>query len=145
MTKVGIVSPAAREVPFFYHVGESLFMRGQIDALVEADKRIIVRDYKYARAAPQLRLYQVQMEAYALAAADAYPQSRVEAEIVFLKDDAVTVPVTLPPLPEIRARMLWLGREIVAAQMSGDYPKKPPSPGECRKLRCGFVERCWSH
>jgi hypothetical protein len=44
----------------------------------------------------------------------------------------------------MRARILTLGREIVAAQTSGGYSKKPPSASVCRKLRCGFVERCWS-
>ena len=134
----------AREVPFFYNIGESLFVRGQIDALIEQGDRVIIRDYKYARAADQVSLYQVQMEAYALAVADAYPRSSVEAEIVFLKDDSVAVPVMLRPLPDMRARLLTLGREMVDAQTSGDYPKKPPSASVCRKLRCGFVERCWS-
>jgi len=138
-------APAAREVPFFCHIGESLFVRGQIDAIVEERDRVIVRDYKYARAADQAWLYQVQMEAYALAISDAYPQSRVEAEIVFLKDDSVSVSVPLPPGPEIRAHILSLGRAIVGAQTSRDYPKKPPSASVCRELHCGFVERCWSN
>jgi len=134
----------AREVPFFYNIGESLFVRGQIDALIEQGDRVIIRDYKYARGAGQVSLYQVQMEAYALAVADAYPRSSVEAEIVFLKDDSVAVPVTLRPLPDMRARVLTLGRAIVDAQTSRDYPKKPPSASVCHKLRCGFVELCWS-
>ncbi|MBV8054477.1 MAG: PD-(D/E)XK nuclease family protein, partial [Deltaproteobacteria bacterium] len=142
--KFVISPPSAREVPFFYHAGEALFVRGQIDALAVHGERITVRDYKYACAADQAGLYQVQMEAYALAAADAYPQSSVEAEIVFLKDGSVTVPITLPPLPQMRARILLLGRGIAAAQTSGDYSKKPPSANVCRKLRCGFVARCWS-
>lgn len=144
MAKFAPSAPSEREIPFFYHIGEMLFVRGQIDALIEQGDRIIVRDYKYASAADQAGFYQVQMEAYALAAADAYPQSTVEAEIVFLKDDSVTIPVTLPPLPQIRARILSLGREIIAAQTSGDYSRKPPSAYVCRQLHCGFVERCWS-
>ena len=119
-------------------------MRGQIDALIERGDRIIVRDYKYARAADQAWLYQIQMEAYALALADKYPQAMVEAEIVFLKDDCVTIPVALPPIPEMRARMLSLGREIVNAQTNGIYSRKPPGASFCHKLGCGFVERCWS-
>jgi ATP-dependent exoDNAse (exonuclease V) beta subunit len=144
MAKFVASAPAAREVSFFYHIGEALFVQGRIDALVEQGDRVIIRDYKYARATDRVGLYQVQMEAYALAAADAYPQSKVEAEIAFLKDDNVTVPVTLPPLPQIRARILSLGREIIAAQTSGGYSRKPPSASVCHKLHCGFVERCWS-
>ena len=144
MGKFAASASAAREVPFFHHIGEALFVRGQIDALVEQSDHVIVRDYKYARAADEVWLYQVQMEAYALAASEAYPQLSVEAEIVFLKDDTVTVPVTLPPLPQIRARIVSLGREVVAAQMSGEYSKKPPCASVCHKLHCGFVERCWS-
>jgi ATP-dependent helicase/nuclease subunit A len=144
MAKFVTSAPAVREVSFFNHIGQALFVRGQIDALVEDGDRVIVRDYKYARAADQISLYQVQMEAYALAVADAYPQSTVDAEIVFLRDDCVTVPVTLPTLPQMRARILSLGREIVAAQTSGEYSRKPPNSSVCHKLRCGFVERCWS-
>ncbi|MBV8361073.1 MAG: UvrD-helicase domain-containing protein [Deltaproteobacteria bacterium] len=144
MAKFAASAPAAREVPFFCHIGEALFVEGQIDALIEHGEHVIVRDYKYARAADHSSLYQVQMEAYALATADAYPRSSVEAEIVFLKDGGVTVPVTLPPLPHIRARILSLGREIIAAQTNGNFPRKPPNASVCHKLRCGFVERCWS-
>jgi hypothetical protein len=143
MVKFASSPPAAREVPFFCHMGEALFVRGQIDAFVEQGDCLIVRDYKYARAADQASLYQVQMEAYALAVADAYPESRVETEIVFFKDDCVTIPVMLPPLPQMRTRILSLGREIVAAQTSGNYSKNPLNRDICHKLNCGFVELCW--
>jgi ATP-dependent exoDNAse (exonuclease V) beta subunit len=136
-------APAAREIPFFYHLGEAVFVRGQIDALIERGDRVIVRDYKYARAADHTGLYQVQMEAYALAVAEAYPQSSVEAEIVFLRDESVTVSVALPPLPEIRARLLSVAREINDAQTTGNFPPKPPSATVCHSLRCAFVDRCW--
>jgi ATP-dependent helicase/nuclease subunit A len=145
MAKFAATAPTERELPFFCHIGEVLFVRGQIDALVERGNRVIVRDYKYARAADQVSLYQVQMEAYALAAADAYADAIVEAEIVFLKDDSVTVPVKLPAVTLMRARLLSLGRAIVAAQASGDYSRKPPNASACHKLRCGFVDRCWSN
>ena len=135
--------PAAHEVAFFYHAGEALFVRGQIDALLEHGDRVTVRDYKYADAAGHAGLYQVQMEAYALAVTDAYPNAAVEAEIVFLKDESVTVPVVLPPPPQMRTRILSLASAIVAAQTSGDYPRKPPTASVCHKLHCGFVERCW--
>jgi ATP-dependent helicase/nuclease subunit A len=145
MAKFAAGAPTMREVPFFCHIGETLFVRGQIDALVEQGDRVIVRDYKYARAADQASLYQVQMEAYALAAADAYAESGIEAEIVFLRDDSVAISMTVPPLPQMRTHILSLGREIVTAQTSGDYPKKPPNRSICQKLNCGFVERCWNN
>jgi ATP-dependent helicase/nuclease subunit A len=135
--------PAAREVPFFHHIGDGLFVRGQIDALLERGGRLIVRDYKYAHASDELERYQVQMQAYALAIADAYPQARIEAEIVFLKDKVSIVPVPLPLFPDMRARLLMLGREIVAAHISGDFPKMPSNPTICRTLHCGFLESCW--
>src|SRR5262249_20204878 len=86
VTNLDLSAPAAREVPFFHHIGAGLFVRGQIDAMFQRSRSLIVRDYKYAHASDELGRYQVQMQAYALAAADAYPQARVEAEIVFLKD-----------------------------------------------------------
>src|SRR5262249_45723307 len=104
MTNPNLNEPSAREVPFFHHIGDALFVRGQIDALFERGGRLIVRDYKYAHSSRELERYQVQMQAYALAVADAYPQAGVEAEIVFLKDKGAIVPVPLPQLPEMRAR-----------------------------------------
>jgi ATP-dependent helicase/nuclease subunit A len=144
MAKLTIRGPAAREVPFFYYIGDALFVRGQIDVLIEQGDGFIVRDYKYAHAPDQVRRYQVQMEAYALAVAGANPQSLVEAEIVFLKDDGATIPVPLPPLPQMRARILALGREIVKAHTTGNFPTKPPSASVCQKLHCGFINRCWA-
>jgi ATP-dependent exoDNAse (exonuclease V) beta subunit len=142
MAKFATSVSAAREVPFFYHVGEALFLRGQIDALIVEGARVIVRDYKYAHVADE-GLYRLQMEAYALVLGDAYPHSSVEAEIVFLRDDSVIVPVALPPLPRIRARVSSIGHEIVAAQTSGDFPRKPPNATVCSRLHCGYVKRCW--
>jgi ATP-dependent helicase/nuclease subunit A len=135
--------PAKREVPFFYNAGQGLFVRGQIDALVYSGECLVVRDYKYARPAVEAGFYQVQMEAYALAVADAYPGSRVEAEIVFLKDGCAIVPVTLPPLLGIRNRILSIGRDIIAARVDGNFFRKPSGADVCRQLRCGYVERCW--
>jgi ATP-dependent helicase/nuclease subunit A len=141
----GNSTPAAREVPFFYHLGESMFVRGQIDAIVNDGDGIIVRDYKYARPADEGRLYQVQMETYALAVAEAYPQSRVEAEIVFLRDPSVTVPVKLPPIAEMRSRISAMARDVAVARASGEYLKKPADVSVCRQFRCAFVARCWGH
>jgi ATP-dependent helicase/nuclease subunit A len=135
--------PSVREVPFFHHIGNGLFVRGQIDALLERGGRLIVRDYKYAHASAELARHHVQMQAYALATADAYSQTQVDAEIVFLRDKVAIVPVPLPPLPLIQTRLLGLGREIVQAHIANDFPKKPSSATICQRLQCGFVDRCW--
>jgi ATP-dependent helicase/nuclease subunit A len=143
MAKLASSPCAAREVPFFYHVGEGLFIRGQIDALIEEPNRVIIRDYKYAHASDEASPYQLPMEAYASAVAEAHPGSNIEAQLFFLKDDGEPIPVALPPLSEIRERILSLGRQIIAAQSAGEFPKKPPSATVCRRLRCGFVDHCW--
>jgi len=140
--QMGDLRQVAREVPFFCRINESFFIRGRIDALVEESGRIIIRDYKYARVS-EARLYQVQMQAYALAIAEAYPRSAVEAEIVFLKDTSTKVQIPLPPLPQIRIRMASLARDISDAHISGNYPRKPSNESICRELQCDFVARCW--
>jgi len=135
-----------REVPFFMRVADAeaaLFIRGQIDVLIDDGNRVLVRDYKYARAAEESDAYQVQMECYALAAMDAYAARDVSAEIVFLRDEAVTVTVKLPPADEIRRRLLALAHAIIEANRSNEFPKKPASPAVCRALRCGYLPRCW--
>jgi PD-(D/E)XK nuclease superfamily len=134
-------SAAAREVSFFCHVGESMFIRGRIDALIQRDGLVVIRDYKYAHACDPTA-YQVQMEAYALAAAELDGEGRTAAELIFLRDSCVT-PVSLPPLPLIRSRMVALGREIVEAQRTGEYRKRPAHREICRHLGCGFISRCW--
>jgi ATP-dependent exoDNAse (exonuclease V) beta subunit len=143
MTNPNLNEPSAHEVPFFHHIGDAVFVRGQIDALFERGGRLIVRDYKYAHSSGELERYQVQMQTYALAVADAYRGAGVEAEIVFLKDKGAIVPVPLPQLPDMRARLLKLGREIVVAHSTSEFPKRPSNAKICDKLHCGFVDRCW--
>jgi hypothetical protein len=121
----------------------TLFIRGQIDVLIDDGNRVLVRDYKYARAAEESHAYQVQMECYALAAADAYAGRDVSAEIVFLRDETVTIAVKLPPAEEMRRRLLALAHATIEANRSNEFPKKPASPAVCRALRCGYVKRCW--
>jgi len=137
-----LAAPSAREVPFFHHLGDGLFIRGQIDALIQQANRIIVRDYKYA-AVSDVKPYRLPMEAYTLAVAAAYPQATIEAEIVFLKEPGKTVALALDPLPEIQRRILSLGHELIRAQSAGDFPKKPSSRCVCESLGCTFVDRCW--
>ena len=136
-----------REAPFFMTIegdGLTLFIRGRIDLLVDDGKRLTVSDYKYARAGSGD--YQVQMECYALAAAEALPGREVSAEVVYLRDRVERRQLKLAPLHVLRARLLTLGRGIAgarAAPAGRGYPKRPADARECRALGCGYVARCW--
>ncbi len=136
-----------REVPFFMNIADSgpaLFVRGQIDLIVEHDDAILIRDYKYARRADgDLADYRVPMECYRLAAAGAYPGREIRAELFFLRGRPEACALPMPAVDESRARLLEIGRAMIAARTGGDYAKKPDGPDECRRLRCGYVRRCW--
>ncbi len=138
-----------REIPFFVRLerdGATLFVRGQIDAVVERASRLIVRDYKYARAGNGD--YETQLRCYALAALQNYPGREVGAEIVYLRDRSVRRELMLPEATLIHDQVLALGRAILTARAAADgpaaWPKKPAGPAECRRLGCGYVARCWS-
>ena len=120
----------------------ALFVRGRIDLLAVSRTRVTIRDYKYAHPS-DAALYQLQMEVYALAAAEAYPNREVEAELIFLRDVPTEVPAELPPLSSIRKRLLELARESVAARANGEWKKRPASENACRKLGCNYAARCW--
>ena len=136
-----------RETPFFMSIegdGLTLFIRGRIDLLIDDGNRLTVSDYKYARAGSGD--YQVQMECYALAAAEALPGRDVSAEIVYLRERVERRQLTLAPLHALRAHLLALGRGIAAARAErgpAGYPKRPADARECRALGCGYVARCW--
>ncbi|MGH8013826.1 MAG: UvrD-helicase domain-containing protein [Candidatus Binataceae bacterium] len=134
-----------RELPFFLNAGDgavALFIRGQIDVLVRRDGKLIVRDYKYARQHGQAGAYQIQMECYALAAGQTYPDYPVTAEIAFLRDGK-TMALELPSLDQIRANLLGLAYELVTARRDQSFRIKPAGPTACLRLGCGFVSRCW--
>jgi ATP-dependent exoDNAse (exonuclease V) beta subunit len=134
-----------REVPFFMNVSPALFVRGQIDAIEQTRGVLIVRDYKYARASDGAEdQYRVQMECYALAAAQTWPDHPVAAEIVYLRGRSAVAPINLPQPDEIAARLSVLGASILAARRTGEFISKPPDPSACRKLRCGYISRCWA-
>ncbi|MGD0074900.1 MAG: UvrD-helicase domain-containing protein [Candidatus Binataceae bacterium] len=137
----------AKEVPFFMHVAGaeiSIFIRGQIDLLIDDGNGIVVRDYKYARRSGEnLAHYQVPMECYRLAAADAYPERELRAELLFLRDRPEACELKLPSPEVSRDRILEIGRAMLAAEADGIYPKKPAAPDQCRRIRCGYLRRCW--
>jgi len=136
-----------RETPFFMSIegdGLTLFIRGRIDLLIDDGMRLTVSDYKYARAGAAD--YQVQMECYALAAAEALPGREVSAEVVYMRERVERRQLKLPPLHALRAHLRALGRGIAAARAErgpAGYPKGPADARECRALGCGYVARCW--
>jgi RecB family exonuclease len=139
------------ETPFFLSIeddGLRLFVRGRIDLLTDDGKRLVVSDYKYARGAASSpdSDFRVQMECYALAAAEALPDRDVSAEIVYLRDRVERRRLDLAPPADIRAHLLTIARGIAAARAArgpGGYPKQPADARECRALGCGYVGRCW--
>lgn len=136
-----------RELPFFMHLEDGellLFVRGQIDVLLEDRGGWVVRDYKYARPSAQdITDYRVQMECYALAASSGYGPRQVRAELVFLREQPQTVEVPLSESQGTRASLLALGRAMLEAERGQEYPKKPSGADECRHLGCGYIGRCW--
>jgi ATP-dependent helicase/nuclease subunit A len=141
-----------RETPFFMSIegyGLTLFVRGRIDLLTDDGERLVVSDYKYARAGAgnhPSKDYQVQMECYALAAAEALPGRDVSAEIIYLREGIERRQLGLAPLAELRAHLLAIARGIAAARAerrAAAYPKRPAGARECRALGCGYVARCW--
>jgi ATP-dependent helicase/nuclease subunit A len=137
-----------REIPFFLKLGDgptAIFVRGQIDALIERAAVLVVRDYKYAR--PGGGDYETQLRCYALATLEHHPDRAVSAEIVYLRGDVERHEVALPEPPELRAAISALGHAILDSRAHRDgpsaWPKKPAGPSTCRRLGCGYVARCW--
>ncbi|HTQ25558.1 MAG TPA: UvrD-helicase domain-containing protein, partial [Candidatus Binataceae bacterium] len=98
-TRSEAVAAVSRETPFFMSLEDdelTLFIRGRIDLLSDDGERIVVSDYKYARAGSGD--YRVQMECYALAAAELAPGREVSAEIVYLRDRVERRQLELAPL-----------------------------------------------
>jgi ATP-dependent exoDNAse (exonuclease V) beta subunit len=133
-----------REVPFFLRAGDEpeLFVRGRIDLLCVAPGSVTIRDYKYAHASDAAS-YQLQMEIYALAAAEAYCGRNVTAELIFIRDRPVVMPIALRPFTAIRDQLQALARELIDAQGSRLWPQRPGNVTACRQLGCGYVGKCW--
>jgi ATP-dependent helicase/nuclease subunit A len=138
-----------REIPFFLKLidtASAIFVRGQIDALIERAGELVVRDYKYAR--PGEDGYETQLRCYALATLEHHPGRRVGAEIVYLRGRTERRELTLPDAAALRAEIVALGHAILESRAHRDgpaaWPKKPAGPSDCRRLGCGYVARCWS-
>jgi ATP-dependent helicase/nuclease subunit A len=138
-----------REIPFLMRLAEdgmTVFVRGQIDALVERNTRLLVRDYKYAH--PCDGDYETQLQCYALAASQRYPGCEVGAEIVYIRDRTERRELPASDFASIQTHIVALGHAILDARARDDtpdaWPKKPASSSECRRLGCGYISRCWS-
>jgi hypothetical protein len=143
-----------REVPFLLRLdaGEGLpacYLDGAIDALVAPARRggpVQVIDYKYALARRgSAERYRLQLAAYALAAARAFPGARVEARLVFLRGGFPALDVT--PGPEALRRLAAEAPLMAAAAARGEGDRPPAvlgrSEARCRAEGCGFAARCF--
>jgi ATP-dependent helicase/nuclease subunit A len=136
-----------REVPFFLRISRkdvTLYVRGRVDLIAATSARILVRDYKYSsRVMADESAYQVQMEAYALAAGSQYPADNVGSELVFLRGSIRVLPIQLPEPRESERRLTDLARRLFEARRNGTFPRGPSSAEICRNLGCGYIARCW--
>src|SRR5579875_677956 len=103
-----------REIPFLMRLvedGMTVFVRGQIDALVERDARLLVRDYKYAHAHDGD--YETQLRCYALAASQRYPGCEIGAEIIYIRDRTERRELPASDAAVIQNHILALRRAIL--------------------------------
>jgi ATP-dependent exoDNAse (exonuclease V) beta subunit len=133
----------AREVPFMLNPAPRLFIRGQIDVLLKTVDTIVVRDYKYATKSDASR-YQIQLECYVLAVAEHFPTSRIETQIVTLRDEASVITLPTPSASAIKAKIAELGDRLGQAARNSDYGMAPANAAVCKALRCGYRARCWN-
>ncbi|HEY2663936.1 MAG TPA: UvrD-helicase domain-containing protein [Candidatus Binataceae bacterium] len=134
------------ELPFFIRLSDpilTLYLRGQIDALVSTNSGPRVRDYKYsAYRAEKLSTYKLQLECYALAASQALAAD-VTCELVFLKNQTRVVPIEVGSKAYLEEHLLAVGHELAAAIQRDKFEKKPDSRKRCCQIGCGYVSRCW--
>ena len=137
-----------RELPFCLPLTGTprLFIRGRIDLVAARGMRLVVRDYKYARSAPDGEAHRVQVETYALAVAAAHPGRAIDAEIEYLRGAGERIAVRID-LAVAKERVRRIGTELAAAFAAGDasaFPKAYAAPTACRALGCAFVPRCFA-
>jgi hypothetical protein len=141
-----------RELPFALRIepppdrpaSPTVFVRGQLDALLLDAREATVIDYKLSRPA-SIRRYEFQLDAYALAAGELTRSAvPVRSGLVFLRSPASTFVAREPPdaaaLESIRGRLLDAGATVAAGRRTGVWSKVDPA--RCRELECGFLRRC---
>jgi hypothetical protein len=141
----------AREVPFLLRLdGEpgAAYLVGAIDALVAGRRGegVLVVDYKYAvpRSEAAAR-YRLQLLAYALAAARAYPGARVRARLQFLRGDLRSVEVAASE-EDLRTFAREAPALAFGAHAGAGADLSPAALGRdearCRAEGSGYVSRC---
>ena len=140
-----------REVPFLLRLqGDGVpacYLTGAIDALLEERGGLTVIDFKYALARPGAAdRYRLQLVAYALAAARAFPGQRVSATLQFLRGGCAEVDLT-PSGAEL-GRFAREAPRLAQAVHAGDgFATAPAALGRdasrCRAEGCGYFARCF--
>jgi ATP-dependent helicase/nuclease subunit A len=138
------VEVVGRELAFLLPLprsAPSLFVDGRIDLLLRREGRLVVRDYKYARAsAPAAANYAAQLAAYQLAT------DASAAELVFLRGGPVVWPLAPLDAAAEAAALVQAGLALGRALARNDpaaFPRHPPGPAQCAELGCGYLGRCW--
>jgi len=138
-----------RELPFTMVLGAQaprLVVSGRIDALLERDGSLVVRDYKYARAPrTTAATYAGQLAIYAMAVARALDRPAA-AELLYVRGGPESV--RLPDVDGAREgeNLVEAGRRLGTALAHGApeaFPRTPQEPAACRDLGCRYVVRCW--
>ena len=140
-----------REVPFLLRLqGDGVpacYLTGAIDALLEERGGLTVIDFKYALARPGAAdRYRLQLVAYALAAARAFPGQRVSATLQFLRGGCAEVDLT-PSDAELRRFARDAPRLAQAVHAGDGFATAPAALGRdasrCRAEGCGYFARCF--
>lgn len=109
-----------REVPFCLHPEDGPALVGVIDALWEEDGIVRLADYKFAAPSPFLeRLGKLQLAFYGAAAGRLFPGRKLDLSLIFLKADAVRVPLEdLPGPAEVEAQAKAMAQTAAAGPFS---------------------------
>jgi hypothetical protein len=119
---------------------------GRIDALIERDDRLVVRDYKHARApASPAPVYVGQLAAYVVAVADGLGRP-AEAELLYVRGRPQRVALPAIDVAREREALLAAGRQLGEAAARAEpaaFARGPAHPRACDALGCRYVARCW--
>lgn len=133
------------EVPFRLEAG-GLFLEGQMDKVAVVDGRVLVVDYKTnnVRTPPEIAAaaehYRLQMQVYALAAAQVFGRPTADAVLYFLvPGQAVSCHAHLDATVT-QARLEELGRTLQGAHGWNDFTPNPAHCPQCQyRTYCRLV------